>query len=513
MRRVALHRRAAGQASYVALAMMAVLGGVAAVGYVKGFFFNMRNVKNGLSANQIATAVTGRVKTALLKEQEDCGPEIRADFRRFRDLTAAPAGIAYQRTGASHPDCLMIADELGLISRAEIGVDEIDTDQDGLWRKVRVSVAVTTKQADGFPRTAKLSRDVKMRIASLNYFQTIFTEAPSEALVAAEEGVTVGFLGSVYYAGATSLPLSKIYPLPRAAADVKVRFAKRFFHRPQALLADGHAAVDMDVFEKAFAEGIETGALDSPVLDAYLPDASTAWNHRFDYFYEYGNLGFPLAELPSGETARVDCDDPSMAYDPARADILALPAPSSGIPVVSATCGPSLESMPAFVQMRSRSDMTIRLTPSDNVFCGLVAAKTLTIRVDSPGTYALFGNFIVSRIRAIGPPGSRILFYNPSEGARVEVDLPAGQSMSRLAAQLKKLSSSTAYNFFLPMAASKPIPPRTPSDYLAPCPSAPGSFTMKPKYEPPAKDAALAVAFNTLRDGSAGPLYLYEESL
>ncbi len=503
-----------GQAALLALVtLMIALGGILwrAAG---SFSSSLSTVRNGFTANAVASAVTGRVKRLMTTPNPACSAAVNAAFENFRNYTAPAPRASWNLKTA---DCLITADEAASLSLASISIEQTTEDAEALWRKLRLDISISTKESGAIVKTASRSKDIRLSTASLGFFGFVFTAIPSAELVDVSGGASAIFHSSLFYAGTSPVSLMSIHALPQDPTKASTLFTRPFFVRASSLLADAETTLDMGRFEKVFPRGIQTNALASPALDAYLPKSTPEWNHKIDYYYQYSNLGFPLPEPPTGASSVVSCDDAVQAFDPARADITSLPAPTKGIPSLTATCGASLDSVPTFVQLRSDSDLTLDMDLVNNVFCGIVAARELTIRLSAPGSYGVFGNFAVQSVKVIGPAGATVHFYNPSDSDVVEVTLPPGQSLANMAAQFKRMSTSTAYNFFLPIAQNAPqLLPRAPASYLSACPAGSavaGGLTMKSQYDPISKDPTIAGQFAALKSDASRPMYLTEESL
>ena len=477
MERSRSHQR--GQASILFVLGVLLVVGFGLWKYAGHFGFSLSSVRHGLSANLIATAVTGRVKSLLVAADPACSPALNSAFEKFRDYSAAAPPFEL-----GDPDCLIPGDELSELSQFSLRIEELSSDGEALWRKIRLALSMSSTSEGSHVKTVRVTREIRLSAASLGFFGVLFTAPPSPKLIEIAEA-KVFFHSSPFYTGREPLPLADIDALPTATTPSRVRFARPFYVRAPSLTVENDAAPDMDAFEKVYGGGIQTGVLASDAVDAYLPHNAPEWNHKIDYSYQFNGLGFPLPEPPTGGTTLIDCQDASQAFDPIRADITDLPSAVKGPSQLSATCGPSLESVPTFVQIRASSDLTLNLSSGDNLFCGVVVARTLTLHASDAGTYGIFGKFAVERIRIEGPEGAVFHFYNPSDNDLLEVTLPPGQSLANLSAQLKRLSTSTAYNLFLPMAETAPrLLPRAPTGYLESCAGVsggvPNGYTMKP---------------------------------
>ncbi len=522
-----------GQVAVVMLlGALMVIAGTSAY-YLHYHEMNLKSVRSGLTANQLSTVMMARVKQSLVRDWPGCSAAMLASFASYRDLTSTTPIVDVRLDNVAAPavnelDCLLPASGVAELQTANIVITETGKDLNFLWRKLHVAVSLTTRSVNGFPKTMTKTADIKMSVVSLSNFNVVFTTAPSSVLVTSATGVSGKFMGKLLYASTTPPKVDKIYDFPLLPADDRVTFAAPLFIRAANLDIDGSYPYKMDRYEKVFQQGMYLGILPSPdaatpdALNAFLPDGGVNWNHKFDHTHlTNGESLFQLAEMPAGKFSTTSCvalpPPAAKQYVDAVATFTTLPDPAKFMGDLSFTCQDGSPPFHPLVHLRSGSDLTINMNPTDptrNVFCGLIVARDLTINLAAAGSVALFGHFVVRKINITGVSGGRAIFYNPAEGLPPEVALPGSATPAGIESQMRTLSTSFAYNFYLPAAVNRPFSPRAPADYLQEC--APGSVysRMKTQYKAISTDtdAAISALFNQYRNNSAKNFYILEDS-
>jgi hypothetical protein len=245
---------------------------------------------------------------------------------------------------------------------------------------------------------------------------------------------------------------------------------------------------NMNAFRLTYRNGLQTGSLSDGFVEKFLPSGADPWKQRFDYFTQYTSSGYPTPEREGSNTVSY-CGPGGDPYVASRADISVIPDAAKGPEHASQTCQEGGNHM-AFVFMGVDRDLTIQLKADDRNFCGIVVANNLTIEIDAadPLVYGLIGNFFVNRLRIVNKRPltsgySEVRIYNPNDGIPFEGIAPLTQSSAELANHFRQLASSTAKNFYVPIARGGTIAPWSAKDYLRPCPDQPGTFSYQTEYK------------------------------
>lgn len=462
----------------------------------EGLISSKSQIRAGSEGNRHAANAMARLKEALAGTAKCSLSRALSRFRRF-DAKASPYRIDKRGKNISVP-CLLSGDDGRDVSSFSLEIVETLNDQLTLLKQLKATLALTIRPIQGLPsRTVKLTRGFRVSIASLDYFNVVFTGAGFPLV--SSGGPLVTITGMAYHAGKSAPKIEDIY-----AANGKplVSFRHPFLVRSRFLRSDGDET-DWTALRSIFPSGIETGVLDSPTLDQFLPGGGPSWNHSFDYYYLGRSEGYPLPDV-RGAASAIDCD-PRTAFSASRAAVSAVPSPQ-GLVKASQSCEDNGSSS-AFVYMRSGSDLSVTLSPGDNVFCGAVAGRRLKVKLTSPGQYAIFGFFVLQGIDVAGPAGAELTVHNPMEALVADVAFPGSITQGSIAAQFESLASSTARNFFLPMASSTSLKPWGPPDYMAACGN--GYYRYHSRYQP----LQQLPGFASLVSGAAQPLYIVDSAL
>ncbi|WP_141734218.1 hypothetical protein [Oligoflexus tunisiensis] len=441
--------------------------------------------------------IVGRLRLGLTA-QSSC-PSLDNTLRAFRNFSTKAPSYTVSRSGPNiNLPCILTEDEAKNVNGIQLELMELSNDPKALTKNLRVFVKlmITDPAGRSPPRQVSHSHGLRLRVASLDQFNVILMGSQSPLI--SSVGPKVTFTGPVFHANPTSVPVNQIYA---ANGSDRITFRDTFYVRSRFLSSDANN-LDMGRFRTAFTKGIETDVLNSPVLNTFLPNSTPAWNHGFDYFYINNKTGYALPQSRNAVTS-LDCSAGS-AYSNIRGSLTTVPAPG-GFDKASTSCGPDTLMIPVMQFMDRGSTLTVNLSPGDNMFCGLVSAGLLRINLAEPGKYAIFGHFIANGIAVTGDPGAELYIYSPNATGQIEVNLPDGISLFRN--QVKALASSTATNFFLPIAARTPFLPRQPDEYLDDCG---GGFKRYEASYPPLDER---IGFNLLQYETAGPLYIVESTL
>lgn len=417
------------------------------------------------SAGQIITAtIVANIREGLAN-RSSCA-SLNAALRRFRVLgsQASPLNIN-ANAQTSSISCLFdgVGDERKNLVSLQIRIHEIRLETQNLFRDLNVSL--TIELSDPLQISANLRSTYKqtyrINIASLDNFA--LTLRGSSYPLIKSGGPSLTLFGSGFYAGRIPISPEQITSL----TDQRTIFQNAFLVRPPVLTSSA-SLVNLESFKQVFRDGIETNVLNSPILDAYLPDLSSRWRQGFDFYYANLQTSYVIPQSTSGTStagAAPACalDKP---YVSSRAYLPVIPHPQS-LDAASKSCSYDPDLRPVFHFMAKDLNFTINLEPGDNIFCGYIVARQLNVNLAADGDYALFGHLIVDNLVISGPAGARLGIYHPMGTEPLAVNLPSGRGA--LASIFKGLSLSTAYNFYLPIAQNSPLVPRSPDAYLSSC--------------------------------------------
>jgi hypothetical protein len=249
--------------------------------------------------------------------------------------------------------------------------------------------------------------------------------------------------------------------------------ATRFSKSPDGVV------IDTQKLNQVFKGGVQAGVFSQAQKLPLPPDtAESLWQQKVDYQYAYSGMnvggvqGHPLpdvagalsdsskrAVLSSGVGGR-----PVGLYDDVKATSLQeLPHPPL-VSSLSRTCGSDLNSVPSFVFQRVQDRFSLNFKGGDQVFCGLIAANELSVRLSgTPGQpFVIYGSVIAKRIRVQG--SGNLIVMNPfASSTQAAFKFPGVGSLglpsqNQIRAQLTTLGRTLAHNFFLLIFQSPDFP-------------------------------------------------------
>ena len=501
--------------------------------------YQLQNVIARMELDAALTSAQGGIRRALLDyPTSGCAmpPDLSQSrlyaFRRYDnsapliefDLRDTPSNPQLTNTDIS---CLMTPEEKRKLGRLKVKVMELINESNFLMRKVEVMVEAESKAKPGvIVRTAKISRTYQVQPLTLSRFGLLF-HTPSDDgpfIELGDERAKLRVFSNVLYSFNENPSWAKLLP----PASGRITFERNNFARFSAI--DSSEALSLKEFRATYRNGIQTGVLKPSFVNTYLPDASRSWNHRYDYGPLYHNTSYAIPEGAGGEATMSYCtsDTPTAieVFSPTRAELNVVPTPTpadqNGPVMVKDTCKPGMVPS-AFIFMQKDRDLTIRLKPGDANFCGMVVANTLTVEIDStqPYIYGLLGNFFVKHLviknlgTIVGDGLSEVRIYNPSDNPVTDGLEPMDQTINQLGVQLRKLGSSTARNFFIPISQSGALRPWYPSStyagggdqaFLRQCPAS-SYYSMQLMYK---TIADMPSVFPPYQQDSAGSIYAVE---
>ncbi|RZA08773.1 MAG: hypothetical protein EOP11_03835 [Proteobacteria bacterium] len=485
-------------ALFIFVGLLIVVGiATGLVQYNKSTRYQLTQSVAKMEIDSALMSVHGGIRAALLEyPADDCMPSAFSanklkSYRIFEpdkhaeliEFELNEAGLSSERLG-----CLLSKAQVEKISSLKIKISPLQELRDGLLRKVEVVVEITSKaKSEKFARRVKLARLYQFQPLSISRFGLTFMKDLTEGTFITLTGdqTKLRVFSNVFYAGSSSPALTQLLP----PTPERLMFDRGNFARFRAVQTFGQ---NINNFRLTFRNGLQTSALPQPFVPEFLPTAGNEnWEQRFDYYPQYSLFSYPIPEiLRDGSPTASTCGDGGTTFDASRASIDTVPTTGKGPENSSQTCERGVANQ-TFVFINAKSNLTVKLGSTDRNFCGMVVADTLTVEIDSedPLTYGLIGNFYVNRlviknVKKLNEGFSEVRMYNPTDGVAFEGLAPLGQTVDQLSTGFRELASSTARNFYLPIASSKGFKPWRAEEYLRPCPTNPAVFSYFPSYDP-----------------------------
>ena len=175
------------------------------------------------------------------------------------------------------------------------------------------------------------------------------------------------------------------------------------------------------------------------------------WDQPLDYSYVYNDVGgYPLP----GKISNASIGD--NGYKPMNSKYAALNYfPNEDfLKNLDQTCEASSSSVDGSARMmvflnKSR-DLNLDFTNS-NVFCGLIVAKVLNIKIPDGSEVAIYGHVNVAQLHVEG--NGKVYIVNPYDykSSPLKAVLPSAASIQSLVPTLDSLKTTVAHNFFIPI--------------------------------------------------------------
>ncbi len=398
-----------------------------------------------------------------------------------------------------------------------------------LTRSVRVEVKGISLK----PATATLvadqiaTRNYLLRVATATNFGVILSPLPSLSpkITIQNALASVEFVSPVFHAGIETVDSSQLsLNIPGMFAGVAnsakyVTFGKPLYIRRPSVDFGQSSFFNprSGDFKDTFPSGMEVGVLadrdssNGGILINMLslpsePSYSDQWKVWLDYVHGEGATTtmattMPLPDMEDGiKTAKKGDGSGSVTYLEANAkatftaspDTVTLPTPLANHPVnkLEDTCLPASAGGVNFAFQQYETNLVLDFNAdliananAAHTFCGMVAAKKLTIKLPTTGgKFALFGTFIVNEIEITG--SGKVFFYNPADGLSPQVALPGGQTQYGLYNQYVSQSGSFMHAFFIPISMRRLFTdthfgiymPSKPDLYMGPCVANPTNY-------------------------------------
>ncbi|MGE4233346.1 MAG: hypothetical protein AB7F43_08460 [Bacteriovoracia bacterium] len=453
------------------------IGGTLMWGYVNSVQSRYSNTKIGTDMSALMVNLVSRVKHLLVLP---AGPGSCPNFNALKDLAPpldpkipppAPSIALNFGTPPAARACssltngfLLTNQEAAMLSFLSITVSRIGgASNSSLSTRVRVDISATpaTNIQGSLRKTYHQSYNFLLRVAMFGYFNIVMMPNISVASPLFEidpGGGSLNVNGFVYLADRNTRTLSPDYisATTLAGTGAPIQFEKPVLARAGQISYQAANEIDQANIQRVFKGGLETSVLTHVGTFALPFDQAAsgpAWTSTDDYTYVQNAVPGQI----SGVNARVVDNDPATAItaNTLNTSPSVIPDATRFNYSLESTCGLAAGRPFSFVYTRYNTDIVIDFTraplSASKIFCGMIAAKELTIRTNQAIPHAIIGNFIVSKVHISGP--GAVYFYNPSDNSQPIVSLPAGQNMMNIFTQFLILAEQggVAQNFYQPL--------------------------------------------------------------
>jgi hypothetical protein len=495
----------------IPIALSLCIGGALLWGYVEMVRNRAVSVKAGMDLKGLGNTILSRLQQHLVKPDltnPNCS-DTDVSLKKFRDFfnTVTPQYWQYplKTTTLDYHDpsqCLLLNSEIQSFSTGSISNLSLlltvsrmsDPDTASLTSPLQVTLNLMVQPQSPaavqlkIPTTsATLSMKFMLSAGTLSTYSVILlpdgsanTNQPQIKIVAGGPGSeTLEILGKTYHSSPTSPNFDSIVSL----ADNNVYLDQALDLRSSGFNSSySNQRIDTLALSRVFRGGVNFGIFSNanplPLPGEFPPSSSPPqpylWQQKLDYSYVYtttysSDKSYPLPDVrtPLGSNfismTGVDITGPTPlpvnTYRPSNADNLTILPSLPVLPDLRSTCNPDSGALvQEMIFQRINDDLTLNfsgpsVSPSDNLFCGLVIANSLTINtpMNYPDeTYVIYGIIITKKIRFSG--AGHLFILNPGNNLTVTgVSLPPGQSQSNIFSQYQSLATNYAHNFFLPI--------------------------------------------------------------
>lgn len=444
-----------GMAAVIALLVVLGLGSFLILGYLTGGNQALGRIHNRQQGERAVLNIFNRI-VIRLSTKPDSSCAFSSQMTAIRDLNnPSPPSIRVDESPVGALNCLIDSADAQEVRKITIGVTPMVSSRDlvSLSRMVRIQIeAITTAN-----QKVTQQKVIKLRAASLGRHSLVLTGSAGEAKFQINSGAVVDVYGKTYVAGAS--PSDRLNLGVFAAGGVPYD-QRLFFHGPVLTRAKAvtvpSQGLTQNQLSSVFLQGINTGVFNSvPIPTEYAPQGT--WNLKIDYKNVYFREGVPLPELPSGYLATAADGN---QFDSVAASVATVPSRNMiGLGETAKTCDSidtDLGSIWPMVVLRSNDDFTVDFTRNTNfgsssdIFCGLVRAKRLFVRIRSGVRARLIGHFFVDSVTVTGSGSLSIIDPEQTEIVPAELAPPSG--FVHIARQLKALEVFVGQPFFVPLA-------------------------------------------------------------
>lgn len=432
-----------------------MFGALSISGYLSLGLQNLKYISLKQKTHSHTERIFAKIRDSIASNDDSCAP-----FSALKDASLPPPTspgsassslIQFNSPLSLVPCFIETKEEASLYKNFSLTIDRVfrDNDKDIISTQIEVRLKFATDTAPSV--ASELQRRLTTTLVSSANFAAIFRG--SNKVIEIDTKASLVISGKTLAAHETSdLGLgSYVSPTLLSSKPPDIFFQGPLFATGQAIQFNSAFGVE-DLLTR-FYGGFQLDA--SNGLSAFpFSSSGPEWNQPFDYYWVYqGISGAPLPVSVPGAATGPGFQE----IDIARAQVTSFPDGTilNSLNVTCASSSPHLGSIPQMVILAKSKPVDLNFSAS-SIFCGLIMADTLTVRLSHGKEVAIYGHINVRKLQIVGE--GKLYILNPFDFVTMpnSAVLPVDMSVQQLAGNFMSLKATLAHNFFVPFGDSVP---------------------------------------------------------
>jgi hypothetical protein len=411
--------------------------------------FNLKRVVLKQKSHEISEKVRARIRELIQTNQICSG----YDFSLLKAANTIPvAPFTFDKTKLV--GCFLTQEEVVMFKTVDLIVTRLARANDAALAQTMIQTQFNFVTDSSPIFTESVNRQILVGLVTPMTFAVILRGSGNTINLNPKSSFVVSGKTLVSNKGSSGIDFDN-FALPPIfeKREGEVLFEDTLFQTAPAVSSSLFFNVETLLFH--FRGGIQDGAFSGVTFG--FDSMGAEWDQPLDYFYVYSEEGgYPLpGKIPNSAIG-------PFGYKPmnlSRASLKSFPddATSPSGPVLKSlnqTCEASASSSEGSVRpmvyLNKSRDLNLDFKDS-SVFCGLIVANVLNLKIPDGAEIAIYGHINVSKINIEGK--GKVYIVNPYDfkSAPQKATLPSGASIQSLIPILDSLKTTVAHNFFVPI--------------------------------------------------------------
>ena len=420
-------------------------------GFITLSNFNLKRVVLKQNSHGVSEKIRGRVRE-LIQTNQSCGGY---DFSVLKDANSNPgAPFVFDKT--TLVPCFLTQEEANWFKTINLTVTRVTRAIDPSTGKTKDSLLAQTMVETQFNSVTDSS---PVFVESVNRQLIINLVTPmSFAAIFRGNGnlISLSPKGSLVVSGKTLLSNGRsqginldtfVSPSIMEKREGEVLFEDILYQTAKGVSASKVFNVDSLLFH--LRGGIQENSFSG--ISFAFDTGGAEWDQPLDYNYVYNDVGgYPLP----GKISNSSIGDNN--YKPMNPSFAALNSFPDGAVLknLDQTCDASTSSVEGsaktMIFLNKSKDLNLDFTNS-NIFCGLIMANVLNIKIPDGSEAAIYGHVNIAQLHVQG--NGKLYIVNPYDyrSSPLKAILPSAASIQSLIPNLDSLKTTVAHNFFVPI--------------------------------------------------------------
>ena len=426
--------------------------------------FNLKRVVLKQKSHGISEKIRARVRE-LIQTNQTCNGY---DFSLLKDASTSPvAPFVFNKTNMI--PCFISAEEALMFKSIDLTVSRIarSNDSDLAQTMIQTQFNSVTESSPVFVES--VNRQIIVSLVTPMSFAAIFRGSGNFINLSSKDSLVVS--GKTLIANGTGAGInldSFVIPPILEKREGSVLFEDVLYQTASGLSTTKFFNTDSFLYN--FRGGIQDNSFNGTSIIFGAGVSESYWNQPLDYYYVYNDVGgYPL---PSSILNAAIGPFGFKPVDKNRANLNSFPD-GNVLKKLSQTCEPSVSSsegsVKTMIYLNKGKDLSLDFKDS-NIFCGLIVAKVLKIKIPAGTEAAIYGHINVSQLKIEGD--GKLYIVNPYDfkSSPQEAKLPSSASIQSLIPALDSLKTTVAHNFFVPIGnAPSSFAPESISNHFEAC--------------------------------------------